>query len=130
MTTMLVQTPVQVNAFSTRLALRPPRSSLRSALGEGRFATVLDCGLFHVFTDEDRRRYSASLRPVTGPGARLHLLCFSDQAPGSTGPRRIRAAEIVTAFAEDWNVEEVRRDTIDVTTGAQVPALLASLSRR
>ena len=62
--------------------------------------------------------------------ARLHLLCFSDQAPGSTGPRRIRAAEIVTAFAEDWNVEEVRRDTIDVTTGAQVPALLATLSRR
>jgi SAM-dependent methyltransferase len=96
----------------------------------GRFDTVLDCGLFHVFTDRDRPRYLASLRAVTGPGTRFHLLCFSDQVPGNTGPRRITAEEIVATFADDWNIEEIRRDSIDITTGAQIPAWLANLSRR
>ncbi|HEX2807782.1 MAG TPA: class I SAM-dependent methyltransferase [Kineosporiaceae bacterium] len=94
------------------------------------FDTVLDCGLFHVFTDQDRLRYVASLRAATGPGSRFHLLCFSDQVPGNTGPRRITAAEIVAAFAADWDIHEIRRDSIDITSGAQLPAWLASLVRR
>src|SRR6516165_5109204 len=34
-----------------------------TALGDWgkRFATVIDCGLFHVFCDDDRRRYVAGL---------------------------------------------------------------------
>jgi hypothetical protein len=27
-----------------------------------RFATVIDCGLFHVFSDDDRRRYVQGCR--------------------------------------------------------------------
>jgi SAM-dependent methyltransferase len=94
------------------------------------FATVLDCGLFHVFDDGDRIRYVNSLRAATGRGTRLHLLCFSDHAPGDSGPRRITQAEIITTFAADWDVEDLRRDTIDITTGGQVPAWRASLTRR
>jgi SAM-dependent methyltransferase len=94
------------------------------------FQTVLDCGLFHVFNDGDRLRYVNSLRAATGPGTRLHLLCFSDHAPGTIGPRRITQGEIVTTFAADWDVEELRRDSIDITTGGQVPAWRASLTRR
>jgi cyclopropane fatty-acyl-phospholipid synthase-like methyltransferase len=53
------------------------------------FDTVIDSGLFHVFSDEDRARYVAGLAQVTRPGGRLFLLCFSDEEPGTQGPRRV-----------------------------------------
>jgi SAM-dependent methyltransferase len=42
------------------------------------FDTVLDCGLFHVFDDDDRARLVASLGGVVGPGGRYFLLCCSE----------------------------------------------------
>ena len=35
------------------------------------FDTVIDCGLFHVFSDEDRRRYFDGIAAVLEPGGRL-----------------------------------------------------------
>ena len=64
------------------------------------FATVIDSGVFHVFDDADRVRYVASLAAVLEPGGVLHLLCFSEHTPGTTGPRRVTQAEIRTAFAD------------------------------
>jgi SAM-dependent methyltransferase len=58
---------------------------------QGRFATVLDCGLFHVFPDADRRRYIGSLARVIEPGGRLFLMCFSDRNPKATGRGACRA---------------------------------------
>src|SRR5260370_30386082 len=46
-----------------------------------RFASVIDCGLFHVFADDDRRRYVQGLAPILEPGGPLFLLCFSDEEP-------------------------------------------------
>ncbi|WP_345598283.1 methyltransferase domain-containing protein, partial [Streptomyces marokkonensis] len=43
-------------------------------LGE-QFDTVLDCGLFHVFSDAERVRYADNLATVMPPDARLFLLC-------------------------------------------------------
>jgi SAM-dependent methyltransferase len=63
-----------------------------------RFETVLDCGLFHVFGPEDRRRYAHSLCEVLSPGSTLHLLCFSDEEPPGPGPHRIAQADIREAF--------------------------------
>src|SRR5262245_6548854 len=54
-----------------------------------RFASVIDCGLFHVFSDADRRRYAQGLAQVLQPGGWLFLLCFSDAEPGTEGPRRV-----------------------------------------
>src|SRR5436853_3559271 len=53
------------------------------------FDSVIDCGLFHVFSDEDRQRYVAGLASVIKPGGRIFLECFSDEEPGEAGPRRI-----------------------------------------
>jgi cyclopropane fatty-acyl-phospholipid synthase-like methyltransferase len=47
------------------------------------FDNVIDSGLFHVFSDEDRRRYVDGLATVLKPGGRLFLLCFSDEEPGT-----------------------------------------------
>jgi cyclopropane fatty-acyl-phospholipid synthase-like methyltransferase len=73
-----------------------------------RFATVLDCGLFHVFSDEDRRRYARGLGRVMQPGGRLFLMCMSDEEPGNEGPRRVSRQELCHAFAEGWEVESAR----------------------
>src|SRR3954452_22341061 len=72
------------------------------------FDTVIDSGLFHVFSDDDRRRYVAGLATVLKPGGRLFLLCFSDAEPGIQGPRRVSERELRESFAVGWVVEEVR----------------------
>jgi SAM-dependent methyltransferase len=86
------------------------------------FDTVIDSGLFHVFNDEDRRRYVDGLATVVKPGGRLFLLCFSDEEPGTQGPRRVSKKELHAAFAEGWSIEsvepsryEVRPDLKDLT---------------
>ena len=50
-----------------------------------RFDSLIDSGLFHVFSDEDRRRYVEGLATVLKPDGRLFLMCFSDEEPGDAG---------------------------------------------
>ncbi len=73
-----------------------------------RFNTVIDCGLFHVFTDEDRPIFAASLSSVLLPGGRYFMLCFSEHEPGSFGPRRVTQAEIRATFSKGWKINYIR----------------------
>jgi cyclopropane fatty-acyl-phospholipid synthase-like methyltransferase len=73
-----------------------------------RFASVIDCGLFHVFSDADRRRYVPGLAQVLEPGGRLFLMCFSDEEPGTEGPRRVSRQELYDTFADGWKVESIQ----------------------
>ena len=88
-----------------------------TALGDWdeRFASVIDCGLFHVFyDDDDRRRYVRGLTQVVEPGGRLFLMCFSDEEPGIGGPRRVSRQELYDAFADGWEVESVQPSRFEV----------------
>jgi SAM-dependent methyltransferase len=98
---------------------------------EDRFDTVLDCGCFHVFDDEDRRAYVAYLRSATAPGGRFFMLCFSDRAPGGSGPRRITEAEILEAFADGWRVDAIEPAVLQTILGGgtDIEAWLASITR-
>jgi SAM-dependent methyltransferase len=78
------------------------------------FDAVIDSGLFHVFSDEDRVRYVAGLAHVTRPGSRVFLLCFSDEEPGTQGPRRVSQREIRESFADGWDVEEIHSSRLEV----------------
>jgi len=78
------------------------------------FDSVIDSGLFHVFSDDDRRRYVEGLASLLRPGGRLFLLCFSDEEPGEQGPRRVSKKEIEDAFAEGWMIEAVEPSRYDV----------------
>lgn len=73
-----------------------------------RFETALDSGLFHVFTDEERRTYAESLCEVLSPGGTLHVLCFSDEEPPGPGPRRVTQYEIGAAFRSLFTVTRIR----------------------
>ena len=79
-----------------------------------RFACVIDSGLFHVFSDADRRRYVQVLSQIIVPGGRLFLMCFSDAEPGTEGPRRVSRRELYDAFADGWEVESVDPVQIEV----------------
>jgi cyclopropane fatty-acyl-phospholipid synthase-like methyltransferase len=82
-------------------------SALDLAASDDRYACVLDCGLFHVFSDDDRRGYVRGLAHVLEPGGRVLLMCFSDAEPGDFGPRRVTRQELKDAFAEGWQIESI-----------------------
>jgi cyclopropane fatty-acyl-phospholipid synthase-like methyltransferase len=83
------------------------KSALTLADWDERFDVVVDSGLFHVFQDADRAAYVAGLAHVLKPGGKLFLMCFSDQEPGSHGPRRLTREELQQAFREGWNLESI-----------------------
>ena len=96
----------------------------------GLFDTVVDCGLFHVFSDADRVRYSQSLARVVEPGGLLHLLCFSDRQPGLMGPRRVSVDELKRSFRRGWvtaSVRDAHFETHALRGGAR--AYLATFAR-
>ena len=94
------------------------------------FDTVLDCGLFHIFDDDERARYVDSLRAALVSGGRYHMLCFSDRQPGDWGPRRVRADEIVASFASGWRIDAIEPATLEVTIDPNgVDAWLAAVTR-
>jgi SAM-dependent methyltransferase len=80
------------------------------------FDTVLDCGLFHGFVDDERPRFVESLRTVMRPGGRYFMLCYSERQPGVSGPRRVTQDEIRSCFAEGWRIDSIEPVTIDINT--------------
>ncbi len=69
------------------------------------FETVIDSGLFHVFSDEERSLFVSSLTSVLKPGGTYYLLCFSDRESSSgPGPRRVSHTEIEETFHQGWRV--------------------------
>ena len=60
----------------------------------------------HVL-DEERSIFVRSLSAVLRAGGSLYLLCFSDEQPGTEGPRRITQQEIRDSFHEGWNVKQI-----------------------
>jgi cyclopropane fatty-acyl-phospholipid synthase-like methyltransferase len=75
------------------------------AWGE-RFASVIDSGLFHVFSDDHRWRYVEGLAAVLEPGGRVFLMCGSTEEPRDIIPR-VSRQELYDAFADGWEVESV-----------------------
>ncbi len=94
--------------------------------------TVIDSGVFHVFGDDDRARYVASLAAVLRPAGACYLMCFSDRQPGTWGPRRVSADELRAAFSEGWAVESITEETFQINPvdgSTQVQAWLAVIRR-
>lgn len=78
------------------------------------FDNVVDSGLFHVFSDDDRKKYVEGLATVLESDGRLFLMCFSDDEPGTAGPRRVSNVELQAAFADGWAIESITPTRFEV----------------
>jgi len=100
------------------------------------FDCVLDSGLFHCLSDEDRATYINQLASVTHPGSTLFLQCFSEKEPAGDGPRRIGESELREAFNGKWSVESVAacrflvRDDTELSFSGGGPHALFAVIRR
>lgn len=100
-----------------------------SGLGK-RFDTIIDCGLFHVFSDEERPLYVEGLSMVLVPGGTFRMLCFSEMEPGEWGPRRVTQREIREAFDRGWRVDTIREARFETNLGPEnCRAWLSSMTR-
>lgn len=104
--------------------------ALELELLQNKFDIIIDCGLFHVFSDEERPIYAASLSSALHPGGKYFMLCFSEHEPGSYGPRRVTQAEIRATFGKSWKINYIREAELETTFGEEgVKAWLSSVTR-
>lgn len=96
------------------------------------FDTVLDCGLFHTFDEDERGDYVASLALVTVPEGTLYVLCFSDEGP-ETGPHPMCREDIEASFTAEtgWRIEALEGTRIQTRFHGEngAPAWLATVER-
>jgi SAM-dependent methyltransferase len=71
------------------------------------FDTVLDCGLYHVLEDEERRTYRRELDHVLRPGGRFLMLGLATN-PGGPGPRGYSVDDLRAAFDNGYREVFVR----------------------
>lgn len=77
------------------------------------FSTVLDSGLFHTCSPEERPAYVASLASAATHAASLYILCFSDEGP-EIGPHPVSEQDLRAAFhpSSGWTIAAFQPDRI------------------
>jgi SAM-dependent methyltransferase len=88
--------------------------------GPPRYDTVIDSALFHVFEPDDQRAYARSLHEVVRPGGVVHVLVLSEEGP-TIGPQ-VSDVMIRDAFADGWELEELRASTYRAFLGPEYAA--------
>jgi len=72
------------------------------------FNAVVDSGLFHTLSDDERSIFAKQIRRVLVNGGKYFMLCFSDKEPGNEGPRRISKKEIEETFSEMFRINYIK----------------------
>jgi SAM-dependent methyltransferase len=95
------------------------------------FDSAIDSGCFHALSDHEQRQYARSVRALLEPGGVLQLLAWSDEEPGTNGPRRLSERDIRDVFTADhWLIEHLVRDRYETLSHPQgAKAWLASIRR-
>ena len=74
-----------------------------------KFDTVVDCGLFHIFSDEERPLFAKSLGSAMPTHGTYFMLAFSTKEPTDWGgPRRVSEEEIRDVFRLGWNINYIK----------------------
>lgn len=93
------------------------------------FDTVIDVGLFHLWSETERVEFVNNLGAVLVPGGRYFMLCVSERETRD-GARRVTQAEIRDAFRDGWTINDIQETTVETLIhegGAW--AWLATISR-
>lgn len=81
---------------------------------EGEFDVVIDSGLFHVMTNEERPIFAQQVHRVLREGGKYFMLCFSDKEPGEYElPRRLSKAEIESTFSPLFDITYIKDAVFD-----------------
>jgi SAM-dependent methyltransferase len=99
----------KANAAAKDVDARFEVADAMNLTADGRYDTILDSALFHIFSDDDRAPYVRSLHGALKPGGLLHVLALSDAGRGF-GPQ-VSEATIRGAFTDGWEIE-----ALDATT--------------
>lgn len=84
---------------------------------KGEFDIVIDSGLFHTMTDEERPIFAWQVNRVLKKGGKYFMLCFSDKEPDGYGPRRVSKAEIESTFIPLFSIIYIKDATFDSRFG-------------
>ncbi|WP_292388879.1 class I SAM-dependent methyltransferase [Methanosarcina sp. UBA5] len=88
-----------------------------SLFREAEFDVVIDSGLFHTMTDEERPGFAQQVHRVLKKGGKYFMLCFSDKEPDGYGPRRVSKAEIENTFIPLFSIVYIMDATFDSRFG-------------
>jgi ubiquinone/menaquinone biosynthesis C-methylase UbiE len=81
---------------------------------EGEFDIVIDSGLFHVMTDEERPVFVQQVHKVLREGGKYFMLCFSDKEPGEYElPRKVSKSEIESTFSPLFDIIYIKDAAFD-----------------
>lgn len=72
------------------------------------FDVAIDSGLFHTLEDGERPLFAKQIRRVLVKDGSYFMLCFSENEPGSEGPRRISRNEIEKTFSGIFRIDYIR----------------------
>ena len=86
---------------------------------QGSFNTVIDSGFFHALPDKKRPVLVESLASILNPGGKYFMMCFSENEPGSWGPKRVTQAEIQETFRQGWVINYIRETKFDTNLGSR-----------
>jgi ubiquinone/menaquinone biosynthesis C-methylase UbiE len=79
---------------------------------DGRFATILDCTLFHSLPVEARDGYLRAVHRAAQPGAAMYMLVFTtDALPADSPcpiPNLVTKDELSDAVSKYWQIDEIR----------------------
>ena len=85
-----------------------------------KFDTIVDCGLFHIFSNEERPLFTKSLRSVMATQGTYFMLAFSTKEPTNWGgPRRVSEEEIRNVFGHGWKINYVKDCKIETNFHSQ-----------
>lgn len=82
---------------------------------EKSFDVIIDCGLFHCFSNEERTLFVQQLYKSLTPNGTYHFLCFSEKETREGGPRRISKEEIENTFFPHWKILSMQEKTFENT---------------
>ncbi|MEN6329728.1 MAG: class I SAM-dependent methyltransferase [Methanobacteriaceae archaeon] len=85
---------------------------------QGEFDVIIDSGLFHAMTDEERPIFARQVHRVLNTGGNYFMLCFSDKEPEGYGPRRVSKIEIIQTFKPFFKINYIKDASFDSRFGS------------
>lgn len=96
---------------------------------DGQFDLVLDRGVFHVFTEEERPAYLRHIARLVRHGGTLMLKCFSEKETMDEGPYRFSAEQVREYFSPDFEIVSIE-ETVYYGSIEPRPLALFTVMRR